>query len=121
VIARVDEVTFENSGWVVRVLTPSLTDRNHSNAPSIARHHTLAKEGALIVTGGDSVPVAISIVVAISVNALELVSTDNPPLRASSMETTAMEAATASLMEVTPFETSILSRSQVCAGCSEGG
>jgi len=79
----------------------SLTDRNHLNAPSIGRHHTLSEERALIVTGRDSVPVASSIarsiVVGVSVAALEHVSTDNPSVEASSVEAAAMEAATASI------------------------
>jgi hypothetical protein len=71
------------------------------------------------VIGRDSVPVAISIVVAVSVAAHEPVSTDTSSLEASSVEAAAMEPATT--MEATALETSVLSRSRVCAGCSEGG
>ena len=78
----------------------NLTDRNHSNSPSIARHHTLAEERALIVTGRDSVPVAISIAVAVaasepgSTEALSALSGE-----ATAREVAALEVATASTIE----------------------
>jgi hypothetical protein len=85
------------------------------NAPSIRRHHTLAEERALIVTGRDSVPIAISIVVAVSVAAHE--PTDDSFMNASSVDAAAIAVAAT---ETTALETFALSRSRVCDGCSEG-
>ena len=111
----------------------SLTDRNHLNAPSFGRHHTLAEERAPIVTGRDSVPVASSIarsiVVGVSVAAHGPVAAHEAAhddggasfVEALSVEAAAMEAATTSIMETTAPEASIFSRSRVCAGYSEGG
>jgi hypothetical protein len=113
-----------------------LTVRNHSNAPSIARHHTLAEERAFIVPRSDSVPVGISIVVPVSRAVHEPVSNEASSVEAAAMGATAMEVATASTMkaaapetaapeiaasEIAAPEIAALGRSQVCAGCSEGG
>jgi hypothetical protein len=94
-----------------------LTDRNHLNAPSIGRHHTLPEERALIVTGRDSVPVASSIARSIVVGVSVAAHDDGG---ASFVEASSVEAAT-SIMEATTPETSAFSRSRVCAGYSEGG
>jgi hypothetical protein len=106
-----------------------LTVRNHSNAPSVARHHTLAEERAFIVPRSDSVPVGISIVVPVSRAVHEPVSNEASSVEAAPMA--AMEVATASTMkaaapetaasEIAAPEIAALGRSQVCAGCSEGG
>jgi hypothetical protein len=93
----------------------NLTDRNHSNSPSIARHHTLAEERALIVTGRDSVPVAISIAVAVPVAASGPGSTEALSALswvAAAREVTAREVATASTTEAVAPE-SPLRRSRV--------
>ena len=92
-----------------------LTDRNHSNAHSIERHHTLAEEGTLIVTGRDSVPVAISIIIPVSVAVHEPRSNEALSIESSSVEissvealpigATATEVATASTVEATALET----------------
>jgi hypothetical protein len=84
------------------------------------------------VTGRDSVPVAISIVVAVPVAAPEPVSTEALSgealsVEAAALEVTALEAAIASTIEVAAPETPalrrsrVLSRGRVYAGCSEGG
>jgi hypothetical protein len=45
-------------------------DRKHLNLPSLGRQHTFAEERTIIVTGRDSVPVAISICVGVSAHYL---------------------------------------------------
>ena len=106
-----------------------LADRDHSDAPSIARHHTLAEKRALIVTRRNSVPVGISTAVTVPVAAHESISNkassvEAAPVEVSSVEAapmgaTAMEVATASTMEAAAPGTAALGRSQVCAGCSK--
>jgi hypothetical protein len=103
-----------------------LTDRNHSNAPSITRHHTLAEERALIVTRRDSVPVGKSTVVIVPVAVHQPVSTEASSVGSSSVEAApmgvaAMEAATTSPIEAVALEAGAMGRRQVCTDCSEGG
>jgi hypothetical protein len=97
------------------------------DAPSIGRLHTLSEERAFIVTGRDSVPVAISAVAAISVAAAVSIAIAVAVYVAahddggtSFVEASSVEATT-SLMEATAPGVSALSRSRVCARCSEGG
>ena len=102
-----------------------LTDRNHSNAPSITRHYTLAEERALIVTRRDSVPVGTTVVI-VPVAVHEPVSNEASSVGSSSVEAApmgvaAMEAATTSAIEAVALEAGALGRRQVCTDCSEGG
>jgi hypothetical protein len=116
------------SGWrpdIAKKKTASLTERNHLNAPSFGRHHTLAEERAFIVTGRDSVPVAISItrsiVVGVSIVAhgpvaAHVAAHDDGGasfVEASTVEAVAMEVATASTIEAAAPDPAALSRSRV--------
>src|SRR5215472_16367956 len=96
----------------------SLTDRNHLNAPSIGGHHTLAEEGALVVTGRDSVPVAISFVAVSSISVACPISVAAPVSVAASVSVAAHKPAVSTIEATAP---EILSLSQVCFGYSEGG
>lgn len=60
------------------------------NADSIARHHTLVEERALIVAGRDSVPVVISIIVRVPVQQLK--SNEALALESSSVESSSVDA-----------------------------
>jgi hypothetical protein len=111
----------------------SLTVRNHLNAPSIGRHHTLPEERTPIVTGRNSVPVAISIarsiVVGVSVVAHGPVAAHvaaHDDGGASFVEASSVEATTPIMEAIAPespalSRSRVLSRGRVCAGRSEGG
>jgi hypothetical protein len=93
--------------------------------PSIGRQHTLTEERTPIVTGRDSVPVArsigvaVSIAVAGSIGVVVFKAAHDDPV--SFVEAAAIEAAATSTMVAIAPETSVFSRSPVYAGCSEGG
>lgn len=75
----------------------ALTDRDHSDAPSIGRLHALAEKRARIVTGRDSVPVGRSTVVPVSVpihdpKSNEAWSVESSSVEASSVEASSVEA-----------------------------
>ena len=63
------------SGQAMPARMHALTDRNHSNAPSITRHHTLAEERAFIVTRRESVPVGKATIAIVPVAVYEREST----------------------------------------------
>jgi hypothetical protein len=106
------------------------TNRNHSHAPSITRHHALAEERALIVTRRDSVPVRKSTVVIVPIAVYEREATKTSSVESSSMEAAAVDAASAgvaavqaattSAIDSVALETGVLGRRRVCTECSEG-
>lgn len=114
-----DAVIAATNDWIgtecrFRVLI-ALTDRDHSDAPSIGRLHALAEERARIVTGRDSVPVGRSAVVPVSVaihdpKSNEAWSVESSSVEASSVEAVpmgaaSMEFATAPTLDVAAPET----------------